>query len=644
MLPLQLLAELFATLVPMRPDEARRRAALAIETLEATRSRSDLFQLGLALRALDGGPMHRFRRAGQEERERMLLAWASSPIPQLRTTFQVIKRLGLFLACADPGPDPSSPANPLWEVIGYAPPLAPEEPADPLVRPMELPRATRDDEPLRLEAEVVVVGSGAGGGVVAARLGAAGRDVLVVEAAEELPEPEMPVLEAEAWRDLYLDRGTTATDDLAVAILAGSSVGGGTTVNWTTSLPPPEWVRDEWEREHRLGPWNSFDGDLGRLSEELRLLPPSVVPPKERLILDGARALGWEAEVNRRNAGPCTDCGGCGFGCARGEKRGTRRVHLAMAQASGARLLAGARVRRVLHAGGRVRGVTGRLGSGRRFVVRAPQVVLAAGALRTPLILQASGVEHRAVGRHLRLHPVVAIGAFLAEPADPWIGPLQAARSLQFAASGSGAGQGGFVIESAPPHPGLAASALPWSGRAEAERFLRRMRQLAPLIGIVRDTGDGGEVRLRRGGRGSIRYRLSPADGEMARRALVAMAQLGCAGGAEELVAATTPAVRWADGEPFEPFAERLASVDLGANRVGLLSAHQMGSVRAGADPRSHPCDPEGRVRTDARGTLLRGVYVADASVFPSAVGVNPMLTVMLLAEGVARTVAGELP
>jgi choline dehydrogenase-like flavoprotein len=170
------------------------------------------------------------------------------------------------------------------------------------------------------------------------------------------------------------------------------------------------------------------------------------------------------------------------------------------------------------------------------------------------------------------------------------------------------------------------------------------MRHLAPLIGIVRDTGEGGDVRLRRGGRGSIRYRLSAADGARARRALVAMAQLGRAGGAVELVAATTPAVRWADREPFEPFVERLASVDLGANRVGLLSAHQMGTARAGGDPRSHPCDPEGRARTDARGTLLRGAYVADSSLFPSAVGVNPMLTVMLLAERVARTVAGEVP
>jgi len=654
LVPVERLAEVFETLAPMTRDDALRRARLAIETLEATTSRADRFQLGLALRALDvpmlhaafGGGLATFRTGTPQERERILVAWATSPIPQQRTAFQAWKRLGLFLAFADPGPDPDRPANPAWSALGYHPPPVQDEPPP-------LRTETVDREPgtsLRLEADVAIVGSGAGGGVMAARLARAGMRVLVLEAGPDRLGARTPSLEGEAWRDLMLDRGTTGPRDQSITILAGATVGGGTTINWTTAFAPPDDLRALWQDEFG---WEGFasaetDTDLDRLRAELDLQPPTVIPPKDQVILDGARALGWNANATERNAGPCTDCGGCSFGCAVGSKRSGPAAHLAWAVRDGARIVAGARVTRLVERDGRVAGVVGRLEpGGRRFLVEARRVVMAAGALRTPVLLERSGLRHPQLGGNLRLHPVVAVIGLMDDPIEMWLGPAQAASCMQFlepgpaSEDGTGPPHGGFLIESAPPHPGLAAAAVAWGGRDDASDLLGRMHHWAPLIGITRDTA-AGRVRAAPGGRAVIDYRL-PRDGaDTARRALVEMARLAAAAGAGEVRIGSMPPLRWHRGEALVPFLRGVGRIDTRPNRVALFSAHQMGSARAGADPRSCPTDTGGRVRRDTSGSLLPGAYVADGSLLPTAPGVNPMLTIMAAAERVARAVLAD--
>jgi long-chain-alcohol oxidase len=647
LVPVRLLADVFETFAPMTREESIRRAELATETLAATRSRSERLQLGLALRSLElapltalaGGELRRFSRSSPAARERVLLAWSSSRVPQRRTAFQAWKRLALFLAYADPGPDSTRPANPAWDRIGYRPPDPPPRPAEPSVHPVPIAEVR--------DADVVIIGSGAGGGVVASRLAWAGLDVVVLEAGNA---GQPPTLEAEAWRDRYLDRGTTATADLSVTILAGSTLGGGTTVNWATTFAPPDELRAEWESEHGLAGFAGAeaDADLRRLVGELDLQPPTVVPAKDRVILDGARALGWEADVTQRNAGPCTECGGCGFGCARGAKRSTATVHLAAAAAAGARVVVDARATRIVVRDGIVRGVLGRSAGGAQFAVRTPRVVVAAGALRTPVLLSASGLaSHREVGRNLRIHPTVAVIGVMAEAVDMWRGPLQAASCGQFrmagpaTADGIGPAHGGFLMESAPPHPGLAAAALAWHGIADSTDLMDRARHWAPLIAIIRERG-GGRVRRGAGGRAVIDYRLHPADADTARRALVEMSRLAHAAGAVELRTGSVPPERWREGQPLEPYLRAAAAVSTASNRISLFSAHQMGTVRAGPDPHRYPADPWGRLRLDAGGAVAPGVYVGDGSLLPAAPGVNPMLTIMAMAERSARAVLAD--
>jgi choline dehydrogenase-like flavoprotein len=656
---LRTLAEVFTTLAPMSDEEARRRAHLAAETLSAVADPDELRLLKLAIGSLQWWPANlitagswaRFHRLDQSGREAILLRWANHPVARLRTAYQAMKRIGLFLAYADPGEDGSG--NPMWPRIGYAPP-DPVATPPPSIEPLEVDRI--GDELLELEADVVVVGSGAGGGVAAARLAEAGRSVLVIESGPYLRESAMPIHEATAFEWLYLDRGTSATTDLAVTILAGAGLGGGTTINWTTSFAPPDWLRDEWADGHGLEGFDTAqtDDDIGRLRMELDLRYATVMPPKDRAILTGARALGWEGAATERDAGPCTDCGACGFGCRRGAKRSGLQAHLRTAAERGARFLVDAPVDRVYRdETGRATAIFGDLrapdGGRRPYRVRAAQIVVAAGALRTPLILHASGITHPQVGQNLHLHPTVVMGAETSDDVEMWLGPTQAARSLEFwrpgpaEEDGVGPEHNGFIIESAPLHPGFVASSLPWEGGEAGSARMERARRLVPLLAILRDRGSG-SVHWTRHRRARIDYDLSPTDVTSAQRALVELARLGRAAGAEELLAVRHPSLRWRANDPgsWEGFLATLATTDTRPNRLSLFSAHQMGTASAGAEVADHPCDPHGRVRGDGVGHPVPGLYVADSSLFPTPSGVDPMLTVMCLAERSARAVLAD--
>ena len=655
-----------------------RRAKLAAEGLSKAADPAQVRQLRLVLRLLEsrlanllvtGRPVA-FRDRTPADRERVLLGWASSRLALRRSAFQAFRKLLTFLAYADPGPP--GVANPLQAAIGYVPDRPPVTPHPSAIRPLDIhgagPGASGDTgDPVTLEADVVVVGSGAGGGVIAAELTRAGRSVVVVEAGPFLDEGHLPTDEMDAYDRIYLNHGLLTTWDGAITMLAGSAVGGGTLVNWMTSIVVPDDVRADWARDHGLAGIDdtAFDDDVARIEHELGVAPSTVIPPKDGVILRGAAALGWDAAPIRRNATDCGDCGSCPFGCPRGTKQSTMRVHLAAATAGGARIVDRARVTRVFVEHGRAAGVEAELlvvdaasgqppadGGGdplhprtRRLIVRASQVVLAAGALRTPAVLLGSGVDHPAIGRHLRLHPVPLIAGIFDDPIDMWRGTMQAARSLQF--SRPDGWRNGYVIESAPGHPGLIALALPWEGTDAHAELLGGIRRVAPLIAICRDGGEG-RIRLTGSGQVRIDYRLDGRGVATLRHALVSMAGIARAAGARRMLAAGTPP-RWhgrtgfapgSEARSFAVFEDALRSFDFSPNRGSVFSAHQMGSVRMGA-PIDHPCDPEGRVRVSG-GAVIAGLYVGDGSLFPTGIGVNPMITIMALARRVARTVEAE--
>ncbi len=643
---------------------AHRRARLAADALNLAADPDQVLQLRLVLRAFDSrlanllltGRAVRFRRLDLAGRERYLLGWATSRVPQRRAAYQGLKRLLAFLAYADPG---EAGENPRLAEIGFEHRPEPVTAAPTPIVPLDvryLAATTPGDGPIVLEADAVVVGSGAGGGVVAADLAWGGRSVVVLEAGPFVPEPELPVDEITAFDRLYLNHGLNVSWDASILTLAGGAVGGGTLVNWATCIGPPEPVRARWAAHHGVAGFDDgvVDADILALEGELGVREPPDVPPKDALILRGAAALGEEASETRRGGVDCGDCGRCGFGCRRGAKQSGIRAHLAEAWRNGARIVPDAPVERVLIEDGRAAGVEASTvvdGVRRRLVVRSPTVVVAAGTLRTPVVLLRSGIDHPAMGRHLRLHPVSILGAFLDDDVTMWRGTTQAARSLEHLSSGADADGGGFIVESAPGTPGLIGLLFPWNGRASFRSLMREIRHVAPLIAITADRGSG-RVRISRAGRPRIDYTVAREDRRPLQDGLASAARIAWEGGSRRMVALGTPPAWFAaDGGPgdraaFEAYLARLRDFDFRPNRGTVASAHQMGSTRAGGPPADYPCDPWGRVRTaDARpgrDATIPGLYVGDASLFPTALGVNPMITTMAWARRVARTVLSE--
>jgi choline dehydrogenase-like flavoprotein len=239
------------------------------------------------------------------------------------------------------------------------------------------------------------------------------------------------------------------------------------------------------------------------------------------------------------------------------------------------------------------------------------------------------------------------IGVIHEAPVDMWRGTMQAVRSMEFATDV--AGHRRYVIESAPGHLGLMALIVPWHGAAAHAALMAKARHFSPLIAVTRDGGEG-RTRLTKAGRVRIDYSLDGEGLKTLRHALVSMARLARAGSAAEILAVGMPLLRHAvdeggdEGARFAAFESRLATMDFGPHRGTFASAHQMGTIRMGSDPTRHPADERGRIRKDTGWGVIPGLYVADTSTFPTAVGVNPMVTVMAMSRRVSRTVLAETP
>jgi choline dehydrogenase-like flavoprotein len=610
------LRNVVATFAPQdaRIDRITEYAERAIESLTPGR-RSEMQQLLDLLRL----PM----KAADGVRSRALNLLANAPLAQLRTGFSALKRLSLFLAYAESEPGDE---NPTWARIGYP---GPRHDAKPAVMPLPFATALNGE---RIHADVVVIGSGAGGGVAASVFARSGKRVVVLEAGGAY-DPRSFTQRELMTSELYLDRGLTSSSDLGVAILAGATVGGGTTVNWCTCLRLPERIADEWAVTSGIdGLGAALAPHFSAIEERLEIQPATNHNANNRVILDGARALGVHADAQPRNAVGCGDgCGYCGFGCAYDKKHSTAATLLLDLVANGA-IYAGAVAERIVLTGRRAHGVAVRqtVGSGevRIFEIEADLVVVAGGSLRTPGILARSGIRHPLLGKRLFLHPVAAAVVEFDQPIEPWLGPMQSAYSDAF---NYRSGNYGVKIEVAPAHPGLAALALPWNSRAQHATLMERMRNTATLIALTRDR-DPGSIDL--GDEASIRYRLSPFDGENLLAGLAAIFDLGFAAGAVRAMTLHTKPIEIArtqwSRERREAFVRRLHAIGFAPNRQIIFSAHQMGTAAIGADPSRSVVDPSGRVWG------YDNLIVADGSVFPQSSGVNPMLTIMAMARRTA--------
>jgi long-chain-alcohol oxidase len=608
--------------------------ARMLQLFDRTASRRDRDQLLGVLRALDsragalaltGRPAPVSRRSPAAA-EALMRRWQTGRLPLQRRLAAAVGPVALLAAYAWPGPARAA--------TGYPGPLGP---APDIPRRLAPLRVDGDEE---LDCDVVVVGSGAGGGVVAAELARAGMAVVVLEKGGYAAERDFHHQEGEAYRDLYLYALTLTTDDLACRILAGSTLGGGTVVNYSTSFVTPPPVLAEWAEVSGIDAFVSGEvaASLETVADRLGVTTGQSDPSARDQVLErGLERLGWHVGRLPRNVRGCAQdagCGWCGFGCRLGAKQSTLVTYLEEAAAQGARLVVGAEARRVLISDGRAAGVEALGEGGHRLRVRARAVVAAAGAIETPALLLRSGLRGQ-VGHHLRLHPGTAAMGRFEEPVRWWEGTLQARYSAQLR---DRLGPYAPVFETVPIHPGTAAVALPWQSAA-AHRALMEQSANLSLVGVLcRDT-TAGRVRVDRDGSPRVRWRLNAADEARMAAGLAAAGEVLAAAGASEVFSVHRQRFAFRPGAPdaHRAWAEATRQAGFGGGRATLASYHQMGSCRMGTDPATSAVGPDHQTHE------VSGVYVADASLFPTAVGVNPMLSVMALAHRAAGRVAARL-
>jgi long-chain-alcohol oxidase len=610
--------------------------ALALNPREAERKQvAQLMSLWDTppLTAIGGGGFRRFSALPQEERERVLLSWCDSRVPQRRAAFQALRKGALLMYYTTPGTD--GDRSPVWDAIGYRGPLGP--PADPpprAIAPIE-PRAGET-----LTCDVCVVGSGAGGGTAAGVLAAAGLDVLVLEAGDYHDDADFDGAELSGYKRLYMNGGGAASHDQSVGLLAGTTLGGGTVVNYTTSFRTPDEVRQEWASQG-AGTFatdeyeRSLDAVVDRLGVNQEHGTPSA---RDEVMQRGLTGLGWHSDRMPRNVRGCDqgeNCGYCGYGCRLGAKQSTVKTWLLDAHRAGARVAVKTRARRVIVDGGAARGVEAEVAGGGTVTVRARAVVAACGSIHTPALLKRSGLGNPNVGKHLRLHPATVVWGVMDDEVRPWEGTLQAIYSDQHRDLDNGYG---LKYETAPVHPSLLLAFGPWRSAAQHAEMMRSLAYTTPIGVLLRDR-DGGEVRVGRDGQPVVRYRLSDYDARHMRTGIDGAAQILEAAGARRVFSSHAREVAYEPGQSGDRagFMREVDAAGFGPGRCTMFSFHIMGSTRMGGTPATSACDPDGQTWD------VRDLVVCDASAFPTAPGVNPMVSIEATAHMNASRLAARL-
>lgn len=614
-------------------------AALEI-ALERVMDRNRQRQFCLFLDSLERASFNRltvgiakpFRAMNPEERTQLLRAWKDSDHALARQTFQGIKRLALFLAYSLL---PDGETHPAYTALGYH--GAPK--VDPSPKPIQPERIDTD---LRLSADVLIIGSGAGGGVVAGELSAAGYDVIVAEKGEYWDGADFHGRELESTERLFEKFGSLTTDDLAVLILAGSTLGGGTTINWAGSLRTPAEVLDEWASSYGFTGAASpeFQASLDAVCARLNVHDHVPNNGVNSVLEAGCAALGYHVSPIPRNTHGCEDCGFCNFGCAYGAKRSTARTYLQDMADRGGRILVGAYCEQLLIERGRAAGavfsVRGTDGSLYTVMVRAKLVVVSAGAIHTPALLLRSGLQNAHIGANLRLHPTTMVYGIYEQPMRGWQG-IGMGRVLHQFANLDGSGYG-FRLETAPIHPGIAALSLAWESGRQHKQQMAQLENTADTIVLTRDRY-GGRVTIDRNGQPVIRYRLHPYDARHMMQGMITALRVQHAAGAIEVASGHARHLVWraqprhevGRWDSFEAFLTAVENEGLRTNAFALYSAHQMASCRIGATTAMGALDPTGQTYEVDR------LFVADASVMPTPSGVNPMITIMATAHYLAQ-------
>ncbi|CEJ89247.1 hypothetical protein VHEMI05101 [[Torrubiella] hemipterigena] len=526
-----------------------------------------------------------------------------------------------------------------------------------------------------ITTEVVIVGSGPGGGVSAKNLAEAGHKVLVVDKGYYFKPESLPVKQSDAGL-LFDNSGIYLSDDSGMSVVAGSTWGGGGSINWSVCLKLQKYVREEWAAGGLpLFTSSEYDESQDRVWEGIGASSDAIRHNhNNRIILDGAKKLGWHSKpVDQNTSSKEHYCGQCHLGCGMNEKKGPAVAWLPKAADAGAECMEGLQVDKILFAADGVTAIgvegawTSRDADGhvnhdktkvttRKVRIKASKVIVSSGCLQTPALLMKSGVKNPQVGKNLHMHPANLMAAVVKDDERPWEGGIITSVSCEFE-NLDNKGHG-VKLEPLCLVPYVALSGSNWDSGVDARMVTPRYRHQRSLISITRDRDTGHVYLDKKTGKPRIAYTASAFDCEHALDGMEALAKLLYVEGASEirpLLMGVPPFIVEVDGDPklqaahpdgkdpeftdpkFAKWLKKMRKVGNKPPVASFNSAHQMGSCRMSAKAADGVVDPKGKVWGH------KNLYLADASVFPSASGVNPMVTVMSIADYISRGISAEL-
>ena len=501
----------------------------------------------------------------------------------------------------------------------------------------------------RVETDVVIIGTGAGGGTAAELLSAAGLRVVLIEEGPLRTSSDFRMLEREAYPQLYQESAGRKTKDKGITILQGRTVGGSTTVNWTSSFRTPPETLEYW-REH-FGVEDAAPADMApwfeRMERRLNIHPWEEAPNANNDTLRaGAARIGVPTKVIPRNVKGCWNLGYCGMGCPTNAKQSMLVTTIPAALDRGAELFVRMRAERLNFDRSRVTSLTcralsadGITPSPHTVTVAARHYVLAAGAIGSPAVLLRSGAPdpYQRSGKRTFLHPVVLSVALMPQPVNAFSGAPQSIYSDHFLHTQPVNGAVGYKLEVPPVHPVLAATTLVGFGDMHA-KLMAQIGNVQAIIALLRDgfheQSAGGTVELQRDGTPLLDYPMTDYLWEGARRALRTMAEIQFAAGAKSVLPMHE------DAQPYSTPEQAYAAIarfPMQILRTRVVSAHVMGGCGMGADPRTSVVNSYGRHHHVAN------LSVFDGSVFPTSIGANPQLSVYGFAARNAARLAREL-
>jgi choline dehydrogenase-like flavoprotein len=494
---------------------------------------------------------------------------------------------------------------------------------------------------LRLDADVVIVGSGAGGAVAAAVLAEAGQRVVVLEEGPHLPLSRYQRMRPSqhlrsAWRDGGMTVAVGVGDTPTINVTMGRCIGGSSMLTGGVCFRTPDRVLEQWVDERGLGAMrpSAMESHFDAVEEAVHVeeVPRHMRSRSTELFDEGATKLGYPLKPLRRNTKGCKGCGRCNFGCPEGAKMSVDLSYLPRAARAGAQIWSDCRVEKVKLESGRAVGVVGRVlnGTGRmwrrdeggKLDVRAKRVLLAAGSYHSPLLMLKSGIggKNPHLGRHMTVHPAFRMFARFDEPVHGWRGALQSAYTDHFE-------DDGYTMVSLFIPPGVIAATMPGFG-AELAMRARAVPEIAVFGGMIHDEG-GGTVHRGPGREPVVTYRMAGKDRASVPGLIRLMAETFFAAGAKEVY----PPILGQHPVAADDFA-RLDLDRLPSMRLECSSQHPLGSCRMSAAKRDGVVDPYGQSWD------VDGLFVADGSVVPTSLGVNPQVTVMAMAHRIASLMA----